>query len=178
MKNKGWDLQAWHPCAARSFPTALRTNHKLLHVKCWELSNRPLAKPELLQVYPKWVSRNACRLVLPLTDWKWNKPQDSTLFLLFPRTLQLHIFSAQVKANSISYTEMKKKNPALPWPVNISDSIPYMPLSFSDRLSGRNLFMTDQSVQNTTSFAGLCGAFSNYSFHEACMKPNFEFTNK
>lgn len=38
--------------------------------------------------------------------------------------------------------------------------------------------MTDWSDQNTVSFAGLCSAFSNNSFREACMKPNFEFTNK
>lgn len=70
------------------------------------------ANPELPRVYPERISRNACRLVLPWTDW--NKPQDSTLFLLFPRTLQLHIIPAQVKVNSTSCTEMRKKNPALP----------------------------------------------------------------
>lgn len=69
------------------------------------------ANPELPRVYPRRIPRNACRLVLPLTDW--NKPQDSGLCLLFPRALQLHIFPAQVKVNSISCTEMRKKNPAL-----------------------------------------------------------------
>lgn len=106
MKTRGEACRPDTPCAAHSFPTALRTNHKLLPVKCWELSARQSANPEL-QGYPKWMLRNACRVVLPLTDW--NKTQDSTLFLLFPRTLQLHTFPARVKVNSISCTEMKNK---------------------------------------------------------------------
>lgn len=133
MKNKGWDLQVWHPlCCSLLSHCSLRKNHKLLRVPCWELSHKQLANPELLQVHPKQISRNACRLVLPLTHW--NKPQDCTLFLLLPRTLQLHIFTAQVKVNFMSCTEMKKKtlHCLSLWTLG---SISYMPLSFSDRLS-------------------------------------------
>lgn len=111
MENKGWGLQAWRAlCCSRPSHCS---EDKPQTAACEVLRAQwQAATPKLPRVYPKRIPRNACRLVLPWTDW--NKPQDSTLFLLFPRTLQLHIFPAQVKVNSTSSTEMRKKNLALP----------------------------------------------------------------
>jgi len=61
----------------------------------------------------------------------------------------------------------------------LSDSVPYLHLTSSDKHSGRNLLIADWSDPNIMSSAGLRGVFSNnLYFHETCMKPNFEFTNK
>lgn len=56
-----------------------------------------------------------------------------------------------------------------------------MHLTYLDKPSGKEVTYDKQIelVKNAMPFVGPCGILSNNSeFHEACMKPNCEFTNK
>lgn len=52
MENKGWGLQAWHALCCSLPSHCSEDNHKLLPVRCSELSDGHSANPELPQVYP------------------------------------------------------------------------------------------------------------------------------
>lgn len=76
MENKGWGLQAWHALCCSFLSHGSEDNHKLLPVRCSELSDR------LTQSYHKFIHIQECLQAGAAMNWLTQTPRFHSIFVV------------------------------------------------------------------------------------------------